>query len=135
MDHEALSASDSFKCQASRKTTATGVRMIYCGTSGHVTCIDERSGKEIWRIKLETAKLFNAAASGDVTVLLMDKVLVAACNGHIWGLSPNDGNILWHNGLPGLGNRFITMCAPHVAIQYVHAHTESSQAIHQNPAS
>ncbi len=98
--------------------------MIYCGTNGHVACISERDGNEVWRTKLETAKLFNAAYSGDVTVLLVDEVLIAACNGHMWGLSPTNGKILWHNGLPCLRNRFVTMCSPHVAIQYVHVETQ-----------
>ena len=101
--------------------------MIYCGTNGHVVCISELDGKEVWRTKLDTSKLFNAAFSGDVTVLLVDEILIAACNGHLWGLKPSDGKVLWHNDLPRLGNRFITMCTPHVAIQYVHVHTESRE--------
>ena len=99
--------------------------MIFCGTNGHAFCIREQDGKEVWRTKLETAKLFNAASSGDVTVLLEGQVLLAACNGHIWGLSSSDGSILWHNDLPGLRNRFITMCTPNVSVQYVHVETHS----------
>lgn len=103
--------------------------MIYCGTNGHVLCIDEHNGEEIWRTKLGTG-LFNAAKSGDVTVMLIDEVLITACNGHMWGLNPSTGSVLWHNDLPGLRNRFITMCAPHVAIQYIREHTESHETSH-----
>jgi outer membrane protein assembly factor BamB len=102
--------------------------MIYCGTNGHALAIDEKTGKEVWRTKLRTKFVFNAASSGNVTVILANEILMASCNGHIWGLEPKTGQILWHNDLPGLGNRFITMCTSNVSIQYVHEHTTEHQS-------
>ncbi len=104
--------------------------MIYCGTNGHVFCLNEQAGNEIWRTKLTTSNLFSPAASQDVTVLLAGEVLIAASNGHMWGLSPSTGVILWHNGLPRLGNRFVTLCTSHVSIQYIHEHTTEVSTNH-----
>ena len=102
--------------------------MIYCGTKGHVFCLNVRDGAEVWRTKLKAPGILNPAASEDVTVLLAGEVLVAAANGHAWGLKASTGEVLWHNGLPGLGNRFITMCTEQVSVQYVHVQTSSPGA-------
>ena len=108
-------------------------KMIYCGTNGHVFALDVKDGKEVWRTKLKTKFVFNAASSGDVTVILVNDVLIASCNGHIWGLKPETGQILWHNDLPSLGNRFITMCTSNVSIQYVHGQSSDHQTEQNRP--
>lgn len=99
--------------------------MIYGGTRGHVFAIDPATGEERWRTKLSTG-FFNAAYAQDVMVLVRDGIVIAGCNGHMWGLDAERGDILWHNGLNGLGHDAISMAAEGVAIQYVHKHTRSN---------
>ena len=99
--------------------------MIYGGTRGHVFAIDPTTGEERWRTKLSTG-FFNAAYAQDVMVLVRDGIVIAGCNGHMWGLDAKGGDLLWHNALSGLGNGAVTMATDGVAIQYVHKHTHSS---------
>ncbi len=100
--------------------------MIYGGTRGYVFAIDTHSGEEVWRTKLSTGFFFNAASAEDVMILSVGDVIIAGCNGHIWGLSAKDGAELWHNPLRGLGNGPVTLAANGVSVQYVHKHTHSS---------
>lgn len=100
--------------------------MIYGGTRGHVFAIYPTTGEEKWRTKLQSGGLFNAASDEDVMVLIKDGVVIASSNGHMWGLHIEDGEILWHNGLKGLGHDVISLATDGIAIQYVHKHTKSS---------
>jgi outer membrane protein assembly factor BamB len=100
--------------------------MIYGGTRGYVFALDPHSGNEVWRTKLSTGFLFNAASAEDVMVLAVGEVIIAGCNGHIWGLAATTGEQLWHNPLRGLGKGAVTVAAAGVAVHYVHKHTESS---------
>lgn len=94
--------------------------MLYGGLRGHVFCLDENSGTEMWRTKLKTGGMFNAAWKEDVAVLAKDNVIIAGSNGHIWGLNPGTGEIMWHNDLSGLGNGFVTLSDTTHSTQYVH---------------
>ena len=98
--------------------------MIYGRTKGYAFCHDERNGQEVWRTKLETHSFFNVASLSDVAVIFSNDVLIAASVGHMWGLQSATGAILWHSDLPGMGNRFVTLCTPTSSIQYLH--TEST---------
>ena len=94
--------------------------MIYGGIRGHVVCFDENSGQEMWRTKLTTGGLFNAAWKEDVAILSKENVIIAGCNGHVWGLDPNTGQIQWHNDLSGLGNGFVALSDSTHSTQYIH---------------
>ncbi len=94
--------------------------MIYGGLRGYVFCIDENSGNEMWRTKLSTGGLFNAAAKENVAILAKENMIIAGCNGHVWGLHPHTGQILWHNDLSGLGNGFVTLSDNTHSTQYIH---------------
>jgi hypothetical protein len=39
---------------------------------------------------------------------------------HVFGLGAETGEILWHNGLSGLGHEAISLAAEGVAIHHVH---------------
>ncbi len=97
--------------------------MIYGGTKGSVFCVDERSGREVWRTAVNPGLL---GSSGDVAVLLRGSVVVASCYGNIWGLDAASGRELWHNKLPGLGHGFVTLCDDSHAVQYIHVETQST---------
>jgi len=71
---------------------------IYLGTGSYVVCLDKRSGKELWRTKLKK--------TGLLTIAVVDDLVVAHARGSVYGLSKNDGVILWENGLPGLGYNY-----------------------------
>jgi outer membrane protein assembly factor BamB len=102
---------------------------LILGTRGFVVSVDVETGEEHWRTKLESGGLFNAAAYSDVTVIIRDRLIVAGCNGHLFGLDRHNGQILWHNTLRGLGNNHISLATDGVSIQYlqrtVHTHSGS----------
>lgn len=93
--------------------------MIYCGTNGTISCIDENTGQEAWRSKLQTGGFLNPASGGDVAILVRNGVVIAGCNGHVWGFDAATGQQLWHNGLVGLGNGFVSLCDDAASVQYV----------------
>jgi outer membrane protein assembly factor BamB len=99
--------------------------MIYGGTYGHVFAVDEGNGREIWRTRLHTGG-FLGSATGHVAIIVKEKVIVAGCSGHVWGLDIRTGEILWHNGLTGLGNSFVTLADCDSSVQYIHVQTHSS---------
>ncbi len=68
---------------------------VYLGIKAHVVCIDSSSGRELWRTELRNSQL--------TTISVCGEVLIAYAGGHLFGLKPEDGTILWTNQLPGLG--------------------------------
>ena len=99
--------------------------MIYGGTNGHVFCVDESSGQEVWRTKLDAGG-FLSSVGGDVAVILRGNIVVASCSGNVWGLDAGSGQQLWHNELPDLGYGFVTLCDDSHAVQYIHVETHST---------
>lgn len=97
--------------------------MIFGGTRGYVFCIDEKTGREVWRTKLSTG-IFGGAY-GDVTVLVHEQTVIAGSDGHVWGVDSHSGDILWHNSLTGLGNNFVALADANSSVQYIHRHTSS----------
>ena len=74
---------------------------LFIGIGGHVAAIDPTTGAELWRTKL-------AVGGGFVSVTTHGPYLVAAHSGELYCLDREDGRILWHNTLKGLGVGFIT---------------------------
>ncbi|MCF7957027.1 MAG: PQQ-like beta-propeller repeat protein [Phycisphaerae bacterium] len=68
--------------------------VLYVGIKGHVVAIDKRSGQELWRTKLGGYSLVN--------ILVDTEMVFAYAKGHVFGLTFN-GEVLWDNGMPGLG--------------------------------
>ncbi len=63
--------------------------------AGYVVCLKQKDGKEIWRTKLKSSQITN--------VVFDDNKIYAATGGHLFCLSAKNGDILWENGLSGLG--------------------------------
>ncbi len=101
--------------------------MIYIGTNGYVACVDSQDGHEVWRTRLASG-LFDAASRGTVTVMECRDILLAGCNGHLFGLDKKSGQIMWHNSLEGMGNYQISLCGQGQSVQYLQEviHSQSS---------
>ena len=67
----------------------------YLGVKGSVAAIEVSTGMELWRCKLRTSTVTNVVVAGE-------SILVYA-NGYLFGLKAATGEILWENGLEGLG--------------------------------
>src|SRR5690242_2770004 len=74
--------------------------IIYLGVKGHVVAIDKQDGAALWKTKLK-----GGLASGDrfVTLLIEDSRVYAHTCGELFCLDADTGEILWNNGLQGLG--------------------------------
>ncbi len=68
---------------------------IYLGMNGHVVCLNQKSGEEVWRTKLKSSTLTN--------IVLEEEHIYAAAGGHLFCLKAKDGKLLWENTLSGLG--------------------------------
>lgn len=77
--------------------------LIFAGIKNFVLALEERSGAEVWRVKLR---------SGDyVTVLWDGEALLAANGGEIWRLDPGTGAVLWRNEMKGLGRGLVSLAS------------------------
>ena len=72
--------------------------LLFVGTHGFVTALEQRSGKERWRTSLPST------GYSVVTLLFEEGLLFAASGGHCFALDPSTGAIAWRNDLSGLGN-------------------------------
>lgn len=104
---------------------------FYLGAKGSVVAINRADGIELWRTPLK--------GSGFVMVVLDGDVLLAHTRGEIYGVQPETGQILWKNGLEGLGYGHATLASPNIGsqqalavIQQVMADEESSQSTSVN---
>lgn len=77
---------------------------LYIGTNRFVAALDPNTGEEFWRTKLP-----KTAGGGPVTLLIKGRNLYAGYNGEVFCLTKQDGAIVWHNSLRGLGYHPILM--------------------------
>ena len=68
--------------------------VLYVGMKGNVVALDKRTGQEVWRTKLGGYDLVN--------ILVEEELIFAYAKGHVYCLSFK-GQVLWDNGMPGLG--------------------------------
>jgi outer membrane protein assembly factor BamB len=99
--------------------TPTGV--LYIGAGKFVAAIDAVTGVELWRTKLPEG-------SGTVLLLFSSGCLFASAQGHVYRLAPEDGSILWHNGLPRMGLGLVTMTFEGLETQHAAAAEEAAKA-------
>ncbi|WP_196138797.1 PQQ-binding-like beta-propeller repeat protein [Aliikangiella sp. G2MR2-5] len=92
---------------------------IYIGMSGHVVCLQQADGVELWRTKLKSSQLTN--------IVLEDDKLYATAGGHLFCLNPDNGEKLWENKLPGLGYGACIIATPNQAAS-VTAGVQAQQA-------
>lgn len=81
----------------------TTMDLLFLGTHGHVTALDKRTGREVWRTSLPNT------GYRIVSMLVEDGTLFAASRGHVFALDPVNGSILWSNSLPSLGHDHVYM--------------------------
>jgi outer membrane protein assembly factor BamB len=81
--------------------------LVFVGIKNSVVALDDHSGLEIWRTQLR--------GSDYVTVLWDGSALFAANSGEVWRLNPLTGELIWHNGLKGLGRGLVTIASTRVA--------------------
>lgn len=75
---------------------------IFVGTYGYVLCIDQSSGKELWRTSL------TGVGYGSVTIYYEDNKVYCGSNGFIFILCALTGKILAENELVGYGYGTVT---------------------------
>jgi hypothetical protein len=96
--------------------------VLYVGAGKHVAAIDVTTGQELWRTKLPEG-------AGAVCVMFSQGCLFASGMGHVYRLAPEDGRILWHNGLKGMGMGLVTMAVEGLDTQQgATVHTLQQQA-------
>ena len=69
--------------------------ILYIGIKNHVVAIRKSDGSELWRTRLR--------GSGVTSVCAEDNSVFASCRGRLYRLDAATGNIVWMNGLSGLG--------------------------------
>ncbi|HKW11834.1 MAG TPA: PQQ-binding-like beta-propeller repeat protein [Gemmatimonadaceae bacterium] len=81
--------------------------LVFAGIKSSVVAIDDRTGTEVWRVRLRS--------SDYVTVLWDGEALFAANAGEMWRLDPEHGNVLWHNELKGMGRGIVSLASSRLA--------------------
>ncbi len=91
---------------------------LFIGMKGCVAAINKSTGIEEWRTKLADG-FFSAVRSSNVAVLYTDGILIAGCNGHLFGIETKTGKKLWHNELEGAGYGDLSLSTGGVSVQYL----------------
>lgn len=73
----------------------TDQRRFYIGTAGHVVCIDQTHGHEVWRTAIEKGR-------GLTTLLIRRGRIYAGCGGAVVCLDQGDGALAWHTRIKTL---------------------------------
>ena len=81
--------------------------LVYVGIRSSVVALDERSGTEVWRAKLQ--------GSDFVTVLWDGEALLAANSGEVFRLDPQSGALIWRNEMKGLGLGVVSLASSRTA--------------------
>ena len=91
---------------------------LFIGSNGFVCAIDPQSGVEVWRRRLQEGVL-KATGHSDVSVIVRAGVVYAGSQGHLFALAAEDGSVLWHNEMKGLGYNDVSLAFEGVSIQYI----------------
>jgi outer membrane protein assembly factor BamB len=105
--------------------TPPRIEPLIIGSNGYVAAIDPATGQEQWRTGLPLGMMGGTSAC-DVTVLVSDGRVIAGARGNLFGLSIDDGKILWQNDLKGMGYNDVSMAMEHISIQYLQKVIHSS---------
>ena len=77
--------------------------LVFVGIKNGVIALDDRTGVEVWRMKLRS--------SDHVMVFWDGEALFAASGGEVWRLDPRQGNIIWQNELKGMGRGLVSLAS------------------------
>jgi len=72
-------------------------RYLFVGTYGHVVALNKTNGRKAWTTSLPRT------GYSVVSIVCEDGKLYCAAGGRVFALDPDTGEILWSNGLKGLG--------------------------------
>ena len=99
---------------------------IYIGMKGAVMALERNTGKERWRTHLKSSHF--------VVVVLDGDLLIAHTKGELFGVDAKTGEILWKNGLEGMGYGYATVASRNIsqqqtvaAIQQIIAQQQAAQ--------
>ncbi|MDP9194852.1 MAG: PQQ-binding-like beta-propeller repeat protein [Acidobacteriota bacterium] len=76
--------------------------IIYAAISGTILAIEVETGREVWRQAI-------SKGTGVTTIYPRGSRVIAAAAGELWALDAQNGQILWHNKLKGLGLGFVCL--------------------------
>lgn len=89
--------------------------LVFIALKKHVVAIERASGREVWRQDL--------GRKDDLITLVLDgDLLIAYASGHLFGLDPGTGRIVWENDLPGLGYGHCIIAGSNAGTQAANAH-------------
>ncbi|MFM5704053.1 hypothetical protein [Aeromonas caviae] len=83
---------------------------LIVGINGNVISLCPFSGEENWRTKV---------GSGHVSILQKEGVVIAGCNGHVFGLRAENREAIWENKLPKAGYGDVSLNLESNSIQYL----------------
>ena len=92
---------------------------LIIGSNGSVAAIDPESGGILWQTDLKTGSLFSSTSRADVSVLVRGNFVFAGGAGHLFCLDAQNGEILWHNPLKGMGHNDVSLAMEGVSVQYL----------------
>ena len=81
---------------------------LYIGIKSSVVALNRKTGAQVWATQLPVRY---KSSSVFVNVFRDAEGMFATCNGELFALDPNDGKLLWHEPLKGLGMGFVTLAS------------------------
>lgn len=88
-------------------------QFLYIGCNGYVAALDPSTGVEAWRVPLP------AGSGQNVTVIEHEGALYVGVLGNVYGIDAATGEIVWHNGLEGMGYGDVTLSIDGKSVQFV----------------
>jgi outer membrane protein assembly factor BamB len=74
---------------------------LFIGTHGHVAAVRKNNGRKVWDTSLPMT------GYSVVSILIEDDKVFCASGGRVFALDPATGDILWKNGLKGMGTGLV----------------------------
>jgi outer membrane protein assembly factor BamB len=98
--------------RACRSQELQGEPKLFVGTYGHVVCLREATGGEIWRKELPSA------GHNVVSLMFENHRIYAGTNGKLYALNSETGDIMWQNDLSGLGYQVICFATDNISMNH-----------------
>jgi outer membrane protein assembly factor BamB len=77
--------------------------LVFVGIKDVVVALDDRTGAEVWRTELR--------ANDHVMVYFDGEAVFAANSGEVWRIDAQNGTVLWHNEMKGLGRGLVSLAS------------------------
>ncbi|KAB2939284.1 MAG: hypothetical protein K8F92_00630 [Hyphomicrobium sp.] len=86
-----------------RLTSERSTACVAVGHAGSVLLLEVASGRIVWERALAELPAGLPCGGQPVAVRLIDGTVIAACMGHVFALSVEDGSLLWQVNRRGRG--------------------------------